>query len=83
MIPKKTYKTETDSKILKPNLGLPKGKHRRGRNKLGGWADMCALIYIKQMYSRDLLCSTGSPTQYCVITYMGKESEKEWMYVYI
>ena len=32
----RTYKTETDSKISKPNLGLPKGKYG-GRDKLGGW----------------------------------------------
>ena len=25
--------------------------------------------------------STGNSTQYSVITYMGKESEKEWIYV--
>ena len=26
--------------------------------------------------------STGNSAQYSVITYMGKESEKEWIYVY-
>ena len=26
--------------------------------------------------------STGNSTQYSVIIYMGKESEKEWIYVY-
>ena len=25
----------------------------------------------------------GNSTQYSVITYMGKESEEEWIYVYI
>ena len=30
-----------------------------------------------------LLYSTGKSTQQCVITYMGKESEKEWIYVYV
>ena len=36
---KRTYKIETDSKILKPNLWLPKGEHWRGwgMDKLGGW----------------------------------------------
>ena len=24
-----------------------------------------------------------NPTQYSVITYMGRESEKEWIYVYV
>ena len=32
---------------------------------------------------KDLLSSTGKATQYCIITYMGKECEKEWMYVYV
>ena len=27
--------------------------------------------------------STGNSTQYSVIIYMGKESEKEWIWVYI
>ena len=27
--------------------------------------------------------STGNSTQYSVITYMGKECGKEWMYVYV
>ena len=31
------YKTETDSKISKINLWLPKGKRGRGRDKLGAW----------------------------------------------
>ena len=29
------------------------------------------------------MCSTGNSTQYFVITYIGKESEKEWIYVYV
>ena len=34
------------------------------------------------MHNKDLLYSTGKFTQYSVITYMGKESEKEWIYVH-
>ena len=30
-----------------------------------------------------LLYSTGNYIQYLVITYNGKESEKEWLYVYV
>ena len=41
------------------------------------------LLYIKWMSNKDLLNSTGKSTQYYVVTYMGKESEKEWMYVYV
>ena len=39
------------------------------------------LLYIKKMNNKDLLYSTGNYIQYLVITYMGKESEKEWIYV--
>ena len=35
------------------------------------------------MSNRVLPYSTGKSTQYCVIIYMGEESEKEWMYVYV
>ena len=40
------------------------------------------LPYVKQIINKDLLYSTRNSTQYSVITYMGKESEKEWIYVY-
>ena len=33
--------------------------------------------------NKDLLYSMGNSTQYFVIIYMGKESEKEWMCVYL
>ena len=33
-------------------------------------------------YNKDLLYSTGNSTQYSVMIYMGKESKKEWKYVY-
>ena len=32
---------------------------------------------------RSLLYSIGNSTPYSVIAYMGKECEKEWIYVYI
>ena len=41
------------------------------------------LLYIKQIINKGLLNSTGNSTQYSVMTYMGKESEKEWIYVYV
>ena len=39
------------------------------------------LLYIKWITNRDLLYSIGNSTQYSIITYTGKESEKEWIYV--
>ena len=35
------------------------------------------LLFIKQKNNKDLLYRTGSYIQYLVITYNGKESEKE------
>ena len=32
--------------------------------------------------NKDLLYNTGNSTQYCVISYMRKESEREQIYVY-
>ena len=58
-----------------------------GENGGGGinWEigiDIYALLYIKQITNKDLLYSTGNSTQYFVMTYMGKESKKQWIYVY-
>ena len=39
------------------------------------------LLYIKQITNKYLLYITGKSTQYSVITYMGKESEKEYIYI--
>ena len=57
------------------------------RGKAEGWINYEAgintysLLYITYMNNKDLLCSTRNSTQYPVITYMGKESEKECVYV--
>ena len=40
-------------------------------------------LYMKWMVTGDLLYSTGNSTQYSVITYMGKESEKERICLYV
>ena len=45
--------------------------------------DIYTLLYMEWIVNRDLLYSTGNSTQYSVITYMGKESEKGWIYVYV
>ena len=39
------------------------------------------LLYTQQLSNKDLLSSTGESTQHSVITYMGKESGKEWRYI--
>ena len=72
---------------MENKLWLPKGIAGCGA---GGWwidqqfgINIYTLLYIKQITNKDLLYSTGNSTQYSVITYMGKESEKEWMYVFV
>ena len=45
--------------------------------------DIYTLLYIKQIANKNLLYSTGNSTQYSVMAYMGKESKKEWVYVFV
>ena len=41
------------------------------------------ILYKRQATSKNLLCSTRNSAQYSVRIYMRKESEKEWMYIYM
>ena len=41
------------------------------------------LIGTKQIINENLLYSTGNPTQFSVVTYMGKKSKNEGIYVYV
>ena len=45
--------------------------------------DIYTLLYIKLITNKNLLYSTRNSTQYSVMTYMGIESKKEWIYVYV
>ena len=77
------YKTEIESQMQKTNLWLPRGESRDGGEI--NWEtgiDKYTLLYIKQITNKDLLYCTGSSSQYSM-TYMGKESKKEWIYVYV
>ena len=68
---------ETDTKISKPDLRLPKGKYCWegwiGRLGIG----IYTLLYTKSISNKDLLYSLGKYIQYSVIAYMGKESKKD------
>ena len=44
---------------------------------------MYTILYTKQITNKDPLCHTGNSTQYSVITYVGKESEKEGICIYL
>ena len=60
-------------------------------DRLGGCAgvdwkfgiDTCALRYMEWLANRDLLESTEKSTQYSVIIYQGKESEREWICLHV
>ena len=41
------------------------------------------LLHMKQIDNKVLLYSTGNYIQYLVIKYNGKESEKEYIYIYL
>ena len=45
--------------------------------------DIYTLLYMKYITNKNLLYSTGNSTQHSVMAYMGIESKKEWIYVYI
>ena len=66
----------------KQTYGYQKGKAVGEINEEFG-VDTYTLLYIKQITNKDLLYSTGNSTQYFVIAYKGKESEKEYTYRYI
>ena len=57
---------------------LPKGEER---DKLVVW-DLHIHTTIYKTISKDLVYSTGNCTQYLVMTYNRKESEKEFIYTY-
>ena len=76
-----TYSTEIKLKMQKTNLWLP-GVRGGGINWEIG-TDIYTLLYIKEITNKDLLYSTGNSTQYSVMVYMGKESKKEWIYMYV
>ena len=74
------YKTEIDSHTQKISLWLPKGKSRGGINWEFG-INRYILLYIKQINNKDPLYSTIS--QYCLITFNGKNRKKEYIYMHI
>ena len=72
---------ETDSQTLK-NVWLSKQTGLCGGMDGGFGTGIYRLRYIKILATWDLLYSTKTSTQYSVIRYGGKESEREWMYVH-
>ena len=44
---------------------------------------MCPLWCTERLANGELLCSTGNSVQGSVMIYMGKEPEREWMYLHV
>ena len=64
----------------KQTYGYKRGKGQGGINQEIG-SNIYMVLYIKQIANKDLLYSTGNYTQYFVITYKRKESEKKYIYI--
>ena len=77
------FTKQKDSQTQETKLWLPKGKGGEGEINQEFGINIQALLYIRQINNKDLLQSTGNSTQYSVITYMGKESDKEQIHVYV
>ena len=68
--------------ILRKQVMVTEGKRGRGGINWGFGTDIYTLLYIKLITNKDLLYSTGNYTQYFVITYKRKDSEKEYAYIF-
>ena len=71
------YKRETDSQPYRTNLWLPRGKEEGNSGVRDSHTTAC------EQMQQDLLYRTGDEAWYPTVTYNGKESEKEVLYLYI
>ena len=58
---------------------VTKGEGEKGINQEFG-INRYKVPYIKEINNEDLLYGTGNYIQYLVITFLGKDSEKEYIY---
>ena len=73
-------KQKQSHRCRKQTYGYQGGKGGGGMNCEIG-IDIYTLVYMKQVTNENLLCNTGNSTQCSVVTQMGRESKKEWIYV--
>ena len=73
-------KQKQSHRCRKQTYGYQGGKGGGGMNWEIG-IDIYTLVYMKQVTNENLLCNTGNSTQCSVVTQMGRESKKEWIYV--
>ena len=66
----------------KQTYGFQRGHvERRGRINQELGMNVYTVLYTRQISSKDLQYSKGNSTQYSVIIYVRKESEKEWVHI--
>ena len=75
-------KQKQNHRCRKQTYAYQGGKEGGGINWEIG-INIYTLLYIKQISNKNQLYSTGNSTQYSVMTCMGIESKKEWIYVYV
>ena len=73
------YRIETNLWTLKTNLWLPKWTGCGERDGLGVWDWHMHTVVYGMTDQWGPAVQSGNLTQYSVMIYMGKESEKEWM----
>ena len=73
------HKTEIDTDF-ETKLMITQGKMLRGGIKWEIGVGIYTLLCVKLVSNEELLYSTGKSTQYSVMAYVGKESEKESTY---
>ena len=70
----------TDPQTQKTNF-YSYQERKLGRDKLEVWDSYIHTTIYKWINNKHLLYSTGNYTRYLIITYNGKESEKEYVYI--
>ena len=60
---------------------ITKGETLRGGINWELGIDIYTIVYMECMSNKNLLYNTGKSTLYSVVTYVRKESGKEWIYV--
>ena len=76
-----SYKTEIDPQTENKLMVTKAKTWCMGRINQEFEINIYTLLYIKQINNKGLLYSTGNYIQYFVITYKGKESEKEQLQI--
>ena len=71
------FTKQKQSHRCRKQTGYQEGKG--GKDRLGSWDLTYTHVYVKQIATKNLLYSTGTSTYYSAMTYMGKESKKEWI----